>query len=64
MDIIPARGLAEDDFFGGGVEFHEADGAVAGDWFAVGWFIICVVGGRRGRGKSRGMGEDLLEFGG
>ena len=64
MDIIPASGATEDDFFGGGVEFHEADGAVAGDFFAVGWFIICVSGGG-GRGREgRGLGEDLLEFGG
>lgn len=61
MDVVATRGLAPHDLFYLGFELCEADGAVAGDFFA----IVGVRGGgvwglRRGRGRC--IGEDLAQF--
>lgn len=64
MDVVPACGFAPDDFLCAGLEFHEADWAVAGDVFAVGGGSMGWRGSDGvGEGEG-GLGEDKLEFGG
>ena len=62
MDVVAARGFAEDDFLRGRVERGEADGAIAVDGFAVGWGGLVWSGGGGGDGRVGG-GEDLAQFG-
>lgn len=71
VDVVAAGGFAVDDFFGGGIELHEADWAVAGYFFAVGgWCIVVVfvvagfIGIGRGSRRERRLVEDEVQFGG
>lgn len=69
MNVVATGGAAPDDVVGDGGEFHDADGAVAFDGFAVavvvgGGGVAGVGGGGGGVWGGRGSGEDGGEFGG